>query len=153
MFYKVNPGLVEDKVGVHTYPSFVYYEPIEVITIHKTLEEYMPMRRLVGPEIEYYSLNRFVGECIESNKAILAGKEDSNDRWYIVDNKQSVDSKKPDPDILLAELDQAKDTIVYLQNMLDEAASIIEPISKHKLENPKEEEFAIEMLLEQIYAL
>ena len=36
MFYKVNPGIAEDKVGVHTYPSFVYYEPIEVITIHKT---------------------------------------------------------------------------------------------------------------------
>ena len=114
MFYKVNPGLVEDKVGIHTYPSFVYYEPIEVITIHKTIEEYMPMRRLVGPEIEYYSLNRFVGECIESNKEFLAGnKESSPNRWYR-EGKQSVDAKKPDPDILLAELEQAKDTIEYL---------------------------------------
>ena len=85
MFYKVNPGLVEDKVGIHTYPSFVYYEPIEVITIHKSIEDYLPMRRLTGPEIEYNTLHRFVKECIESNKAILENNEDpaaEKSKWY-----------------------------------------------------------------------
>ena len=70
IFYKVNPGLVDEKVGIHTYPTFLYFEPIDVINSHSNIEEYVPMRRLIGPEIEHNTLNRFVMECVENSSKV-----------------------------------------------------------------------------------